>query len=124
MDCRVAYPLKLIARLYRIEHLADAKGLSPDERAALRQVRSQPVLDKLRRWLVATHGSEPPASDLAKAVAYIINQWGALTRFVHDGRLKLDNNLTEQQLRAIALGRRNFSLLRFASGGRARRGPL
>ncbi len=108
MDCRVAYPLKLIARLYRIEHLADAKGLSPDERAALRQARSQPVLDKLRRWLVATHGHEPPASDLAKAVAYMINQWVALNRFVHDGRLKLDNNLTEQQLRAIALGRRNF----------------
>ena len=38
----------------------------------------------------------------------MINQWVALNRFVHDGRLKLDNNLTEQQLRAIALGRRNF----------------
>jgi len=107
-DCRVAYPLKLIARLYRIEHLADAKGLLPDERAALRQERSQPVLDKLKRWLAATHGSEPPASDLAKAVAYMINHWVALTRFVQDGRLKLDNNLCEQQLRAIALGRNNF----------------
>jgi len=108
MDCRVAYPLKLIARLYRIEHLADARGLSPDKRAALRQVRSQPVLDKLKRWLVATHGSETPASDLAKAVTYMINQWVALNRFVHDGRLKLDNNLCESQLRTIALGRNNF----------------
>jgi transposase len=71
MDCRVAYPLKLIARLYRIEHLADA-------------------------------------SDLAKAAAYMINHWAALTRFLQDGRLKLDNNLCEQQLRAIALGRNNF----------------
>jgi len=108
MDCRVAYPLKLIARLYRLEHLADAKGLSPDERVALRQERSQPVLEKLRRWLAATHGSEPPASDLAKAAAYMINHWAALTRFVQEGRLKLDNNLCEQQLRAIALGRNNF----------------
>ena len=108
MDCRVAYPLKLIARLYRIEHLADAKGLSPDERAALRQERSQPALEKLRRWLAVTHSSEPPASDLAKAVAYPINHWVALTRFVQDGRLKLDNNLCEQQLRTIALGRNNF----------------
>ena len=107
-DCRVAYPLKLIARLYRIEHLADAKGLSPDERVALRQERCRPVLEKLRRWLVATHGSEPPASDLAKAAAYMINHWAALTRFLQDGRLKLDNNLCEQQLRAIALGRNNF----------------
>ncbi len=107
-DCRVAYPLKLIARLYRLEHLADAKGLSPDERVALRQERSQPVLEKIRRWLAATHGSEPPASDLAKAAAYMTNHWVALNRFLHDGRLKLDNNLTEQQLRAIALGRNNF----------------
>jgi hypothetical protein len=108
MDCRVAYPLKLIARLYRIEHLADAKGLAPDERAVLRQQRSRPILEKLKRWLVATHASETPASDLAKAAAYMINHWVALNRFVEDGRLKLDNNLTEAQLRAIALGRKNY----------------
>jgi hypothetical protein len=108
MDCRVAYPLKLIASLYRLEHLADAKRLSPDERVALRQKRSPPVLEKLRRWLAATHGSEPPASDLAKAAAYMIHHGAALTRFVQAGRLKLDNNLCEQQLRAITLGRNNF----------------
>jgi transposase len=108
MDCRVAYPLKLIARLYRIEHLADAKGLSPDERAALRQERSQPTLYKLKHWLVATQPNEPPASDLAKAMAYMTNHWVALNRFVHDGRLKPDNNVCEQQLRSIALGRNNF----------------
>jgi transposase len=45
---------------------------------------------------------------MAKAAAYIINQWEALTRFLYDGRLSLDNNLVEQQLRAIALGRRNY----------------
>jgi hypothetical protein len=107
-DGRVAYPLKLIARLYRLEHRADAQGLSPDKRVALRQERSRPVLEKLRRWWAATHGSEPPASDLAKAAAYMTNHWVALTRFLQDGRLKLDNNLGEQQLRAIALGRNNF----------------
>ncbi|MBM4028149.1 MAG: IS66 family transposase [Planctomycetes bacterium] len=108
MDCRVAYPLKLIARLFRIEHLADAKGLSPDERVALRQERSRPVLEKIKRWLAAMHGSEPPGTDLAKAVGYMIRQWEALNRFLHDGRLRLHNNLVEQQLRSIALGRNNF----------------
>jgi transposase len=108
MDCRVAYPLKLIGRLYRIEHLADAKGLSVDQRASLRKQRSQGILERLKRWLVTTHASEPPSADLAKATAYILNQWEALTRFVQDGRLSLDNNLCEQQLRAIALGRRNY----------------
>ena len=104
-DCRVAYPLQLIARLYRIEHLARARLLGAEE---LRAERSQVVLDKLRRWLGATLPEEPPSSDLAKAAGYLVNQWTALTRFVGDGRLDLDNNLCEQQLRTIALGRRNF----------------
>jgi transposase len=108
MDCRVAYPLKLIARLYRVEHLADARGLAPDQRAELRKERSQPTLEKLKHWLVAIQGNEPPASDLAKAAGYMINQWVALTRFIHDGRLRLDNNLCERQLRSITLGRNNF----------------
>ena len=50
MDCRVAHPLKVIARLYRIEHLADARGLASDDRTALRRARSAPVLDSLHRW--------------------------------------------------------------------------
>ena len=108
MDCRVAYPLKLIARLYRIEHLADARELTPEARAELRRERSQPVLERLKRWFVATSKNEPPSSDLAKAVAYPLNHWEALTRFVKDGRVSLDNNLCEQQLRDIALGRKNY----------------
>ncbi len=108
LDCRVAYPLTLIARLYRIEHLADARDLTPAARAALRQDRSQPVLEQLQRWFVVTSQNEPPSSDLAKAAAYSMNHWEALTRFVTDGRVSLDNNLCEQQLRDIALGRKNY----------------
>jgi len=108
IDCRVAYPVKLITRLYRIERLADVKDLAPDERAALRQERSQPVLDTLKRWLVGVLAKEPPSSELARAAGYVINQWAPLTRFVEDGRLALDNNVCEQQLRDIALGRKNY----------------
>lgn len=107
-DCRVAYPLLLIGRLYRIERLAQARSLSFDARAALRQELSVPVLDKIKRWLAPTVAGEPPGSDLAKAAGYLVNQWQALTRFVQDGQLGLDNNLCERQLRAIALGRRNY----------------
>lgn len=107
-DPRVAYPLKLIARLYRIEHLADAQQLDAEQRKRLRQERSSPVLQKLKRWLVNTAGSEPPSTALAKAAAYMINHWTALTRFLDDGRLGPDNNHCEQQIRAIALGRRNY----------------
>lgn len=107
-DCRVAYPLKLIARLYRIEHLADARRCTPEERATLRRERSTPVLDKIHRWLVATCAIEPPSSQLAVAAAYFLNHWIALTRFVDDGRVSLDNNNCEQQLRDVALGRKNY----------------
>lgn len=108
MDCRVAYPLKLLARVYRLEHLADARGLAPDERAALRQARTAPVLDRLQRWCVLMRAQEPPSTDLAKAAGYFINNWAALTRFLTDGHLSPDNNVCEAQLRDIALGRRNY----------------
>jgi len=108
MDCRVAYPLTLIARVYRIEHLADARGLAPDDRTALRRARSAPLLARLQRWCVLTRAQEPPRTDLAKAAGYFVNHWTALTRFVDDGRLSPDNNLCESQLRDIALGRRNY----------------
>ena len=107
-DCRVAYPLKLVARLYRIEHLADASDLTPEGRRDLRQQRAAPVLQKLKRWCVATRQTEPPSTDLARAAGYAVNHWTALTRFLEDGRISLDNNLTERQLRDIALGRKNY----------------
>jgi transposase len=107
-DPRVAYPLQLIQRLYRLEELADVKHLEPEERALQRRERSSEVLNGLRRWLIPIVATEPPGSDITRAAAYCLNQWNALTRFVDDGRLSLDNNLCEQQLRDIALGRKNF----------------
>jgi hypothetical protein len=107
-DCRVAYPLKLIGRLDRIEYLADARQLTPEARAALRQDRATPVLAKLSHWFVATQQSKPPSTELAKAAAYALHHWTALARFVAAGRVSPDNNLCEQQLRDIALGRKNY----------------
>ena len=107
-DCRVAYPLRLIARLYRIETLGDARRLDHNARAELRKEWSVDVLDKLKRWLVATLMNEPPSTSIAQAGGYLLNQWDALGRFIHDGRISLDNNLVERQLRDVALGRKNF----------------
>jgi hypothetical protein len=118
----VAYPLRLFRRLYRIERLAKLRGLGPEECAALRQERSQPILDKLKEWLESVQRTEPPSMALAKAANYMLNHWVALTRFVSDGRLDIDNNLCERQIRAIALGRRNF--LFFGSHRGAARGAV
>ena len=107
-DCRVAYPLQLIRHVYRLETLADLQRLTPTQRAALRGDRAAPVLAHLQRWLLTTVATEPPRSELTKAASYSVKQWTALTRFLNDGRLALDNNVCEQQLRDVALGRKNF----------------
>jgi hypothetical protein len=114
--------LQLIARLYRIEHLADARSLSPKDRALMRTERSLPVLEKLKQSLAVGLPNEPPDSELAKARRYVLNHWVALTRFIDDGRLLLDNNITEQQMRGIALGRKNY--LFAGSHGAARRAAV
>ncbi len=107
-DCRVAYPLKLIAQLYQVEKLADRQKLEPDGREHLRRKRSGPILGRLERWLTKTATQEPPESALSKACAYCINQWGALKEFLFDGLLPLDNNLCERQIRSLAVGRKNY----------------
>jgi len=107
-DARVAYPLKLISQLYRVEDLADRRGLDAEAREALRRDRASPILERLDRWLQRTIMSEPPASALAKACGYSRKQWVALTEFVGDGLLPLDNNCCERQIRSLAIGRKNY----------------
>jgi transposase len=62
----------------------------------------------LHGWLTRTSGREPPASGLGKACAYWLNHWDALTRFLDDGRLPIDNTEVERQIRALAVGRKNY----------------
>lgn len=107
-DCRAAYPLKQIARMYRVERLATLRDAAPEQRLALRQRWTVPILERLHDWLVNTAACEPPSSALAKAAQYAVNHWQALTRFVEDGCLDIDNNHCESQLRGIALGRKNY----------------
>jgi transposase len=107
-DFRVAYPLKLISQLYRVEKLGDRRNLSPDEREHLRRKRSGPILGRIERWLKKTAAHEPPESALHKACAYSLNQWVALTEFLHDPLLALDNTLCERQIRSLAVGRKTY----------------
>ncbi|MGH7552519.1 MAG: IS66 family transposase, partial [Longimicrobiales bacterium] len=107
-DIRAAYPLQLIRRLYRLEYLADLQQLAPDERAAMRGERTRDALNSLQHWLLVTVEQEPPSGEMAKAANYCLKHWTALTRFLDDGRLSPDNNVCEQQLRDVALGRKNY----------------
>ena len=98
--------LQMIGQVYEIEQ--DLKELSADERQRIRQSRSTPVLDALHRWMLLTRQKITDGSATAKALDYSLKRWTALTRFVDDGHLPVDNNHIENQIRPIAIGRSNW----------------
>jgi transposase len=97
-----------IGQLYGVEHEADQAGLDPIARQKLRQEKSRPILDRFRVWLDRKLKRFPPKSGMAQAYGYCIRQWRALTRFLDDGTLPLDNNFCELQIRDICVGRKNY----------------
>ena len=98
--------LQQIGAIYEIER--ELKNLDSDERQRIRQLRSAPVMDALHRWMLLTRQKITDGSATAKAMDYSLKRWGALTRFVGDGRLPVDNNWIENQIRPIAIGRSNW----------------
>jgi len=95
---------------------ADTK-LSPDERLALRQEHSVPVIGQLQEKLASWKSQLLPKHPLAQALGYIQNQWGPLTAFTRDGAIPIHNNLAEQQMKRIALARKNFLMVGNERGG-------
>ena len=83
--------LEHIAALYAIEK--DIRGRSAEERRAVRQQKSRPLVDALEPWLRAKLGLISQKSKLAEAIRYALSRWEGLTRFIDDGRIELDNNL-------------------------------
>ena len=98
--------LEQIARIYEIER--EVKELPPDERRRIRQARSKPLLEALRQWMILNRQKITDGSATAKALDYSLRRWEALTRFVSDGQLPVDNNHIENQIRPIAIGRNNW----------------
>jgi hypothetical protein len=114
--------LELIQALYRIDDVARivAGALHADvtvERTRLRRAEAPALLEAIRSRTDAIIVSEPEQSEIAEAARYIRNHWSALTRFVDDGRLPLDNNTAERQQRPIALGRKNWLFVASEDGG-------
>ena len=113
---RIGKALHLIAKLYRIEDRA--KGLGAEGRLALRQRLSAPVMAKLHAYLLRIREEVLPKSPGARAVRYALNQWNALTRFLEDGDLQIDNGATERANRDIAIGRANWTFFGSDEGGK------
>jgi transposase len=107
--------LRRIQELYAIE--ADIKGRTADQRWTERQTRSKPLLDAYHVWAIAQRRRLSGKTPLGKALQYGLSRWDALTRYIDDGRLSIDNNLAERLLRGIAVTRKNFLFLGSDSGG-------
>jgi transposase len=108
--------LERIKALYAVED--GVRGKLPDERLAVRQAQATPLLKALHEWLHATLRREKSKkSPLAAAIRYTLALWTALTRYCDDGRIEMDNNAAERELRAVALGRKNWLFAGSDSGG-------
>ncbi len=102
------HALTEIQHLYRIEHDCDRKGASPEERQQIRRQLARPVMDAMRLWLEQTAVKYSPRSQIGKAASYAYARWDNMMRYLEDGRLKPDNNLAENEIRPITLGRKNY----------------
>ena len=107
--------LDRIGALYAIEE--QIRGKPAELRCSVRQARARPLLDELRLWMEKMLRSLSTKSETAGAIRYALSHWRALTRYVDDGQLEIDNNAAERALRAVAIGRKNYLFMGADSGG-------
>lgn len=105
---RAEYALEQIGLLYDVERHADHKQLSYEARADLRSKLSYPIMVVFEKWMLKEHPNVLPKGRIGKAIRYTYGIYHKLTRYHLDGRLKMDNNLAENAIRPIALGRKNW----------------
>ena len=105
---RAEYVLKQIQRLYQIERNAREREVNFEIRKRYRQLYAKPVLLELEIWLANNISQTLPKSAIGKAIAYTTNLWSKLNEYVNEGRYEIDNNLIENAIRPLALGRKNY----------------
>jgi len=101
-----AEALDRIAALYAIE--AECRNLTIEARAQLRQTQAQPKLAAFHDWLIKTRAGIADGTGTAKAIDYSLNRWPALSRYASAGNLPIDNNPVENEIRPIAIGKKNW----------------
>jgi len=102
--------LEKIQLLYHIEEYARLEKYTPAQRLAFRKEHARPVMKELKQYLT-TELAKPdvfPKSPMGKAIKYALNRWKYLERYLDDGRFEIDNNLVENAIRPVALGRKNY----------------
>lgn len=105
---RAEYAMEMFRQLYETEQKAREQNMTPHQRHTLRLDEALPVMNQLGKWIVETYKTSEPKSPLGKATAYCIPRWDNLLAYLEDGSLEIDNNLAENAIRPIALGRKNY----------------
>jgi transposase len=105
---RAAYVLGQLQKLYALEREAKEEQLDQPALLTLRQQQALPVLEQLKTWLEENYQQVTPKSPIGQAIAYALPRWEKLSAYVSDARLRIDNNLVENAIRPLALGRKNY----------------
>lgn len=105
---RAEQALELFQKLYAIERHARDANLDTEQTRLLRQEEALPVLKELKAWLDKEILLVAPAGGIGKAISYALNQWPRLMRYLEQGRFHIDNNMIENIIRPVALGRKNY----------------
>ena len=100
--------LKEIQYLYKIEHMCDDAQMSFEERKTKRQELSKPIMEAMKLWMETEGLKYSESSLIGKAITYAYTRWDNMMRYLDDGRLLLDNNLAENEIRPVTLGRKNY----------------
>ena len=98
----------MVQRLYAVERRARERKLAAGQIKELRLAESLPVINEMGKWIFEEIKSTLPKSQIGKAMAYAYARWDALSAYLNDGNLQIDNNLVENAIRPLALGRKNY----------------
>ncbi len=109
--------LQRIAQLYMIEQRI--RGMSAEERRAVRQSESRPLIDAMKAWLEQKLELVAKSGKMAEIIRYGLTRWDGFTRFIDDGRIEIDSNIVERSIRPIALNRKNALFAGSDEGGAA-----
>ncbi len=115
---RAEYVLTEMQKLYAVEQVGRDKSLSQEQIDALRQEQAIPVLENLKVWMTQTYPQVAPESTIGKAIFYSLKRWDKLSLYTTDARLQIDNNLVENAIRPVAIGRKNYLFAGSHNGAR------
>jgi transposase len=104
-------------QLYELEERARHLGFDDDQRRQMRQDLSVPILEQFHQWLLTERPLVLPKSPLGEAVGYALNNWSALVRYTEAGFLAIDNNVSEREMKRVAIGRKNWLFVGSPKGG-------